>query len=76
MTVVLSEFIDSRSACTPRLDDAPCMAEPDTRAPTVETDMDVPVAEVAEVNNAVEIAPSIVCYCGLPLKRWYGEWFL
>ena len=65
--VVLSEFIDSRSACTPQHDDAPSMAEPDMSSPTIETDMDVPVAEVADVDNAVEIAPSIVCYCGLPV---------
>ena len=53
--------------------------------PTIETNVDVPVAKVAEVNDAVELAPSIVCYCGLPAarykirkrsSRWYGEWFI
>ena len=85
VTLVLSEFIDSTSACTPWRDDAPSMAESDMCTPTIETDVDVLVAEVAEVNNAVEITPSIVCYCGLPVarykirkwsSRWYGEWFL
>ena len=66
MTVILSEFIDSRSTCTTQRDDTPCMAEPDTHAPIVETNtraptvkarIDVPVAEVAEVNNVLELAP-------------------
>ena len=79
VSVVISEFIDSRSAHKPQRDDTPCIAEadtraptiePDTRAPTIETDIDVPVAKVAEVTNALKLAPSIVCYCGLPVARY------
>ena len=58
VAVVFSKFIDSRSVHTPQHD------ESDTHMPTIETDVDVPVAEVAEVNDAVELALSIVCYCG------------
>ena len=85
MTVVFSEFIDSRSVHTSGRGNAPSVAEPDTHMPTMEDNVDVPVAEVAEVNDAVELAPSIVCYCGLPVarykirkrsSRWYGEWFI
>ena len=42
------------------------MAEPDTHTPTIETNMDV---LVAKVTKAVKIAPSIVCYCGLPVAQ-------
>ena len=43
------------------------MAEPNMHTPTIETDVDVPVAEVTK---AVKIAPSIICYCGLPVAHY------
>ena len=69
------------------------MAEPNTNMP-IETDMHTPtvkasinvlVAEVAEVTDALELMLSIICYCGLPVaqykihkqtSQWYGEWFI
>ena len=66
--MVLSEFIDSRLTCTPQHDDALCMAEPDSRAPIIEThesiietDIDVLVAEVADVTDMLELTLSVVC---------------
>ena len=84
-TTVISEFIDYGSTQAIRRDDAPCAVEADELLATLEADIDMPVAEAVEANDAFELAPSIVCYCGLPVarykihkrtSRWYGEWFI
>lgn len=64
VAVGFAEYIDSHIEVehAPQHGGAPSMAESDAHTPTIETDVDVLVAEVTE---AVENVPSIVCYCGL-----------
>ena len=59
VAVVFAEYIDSHIEVehAPQHGDAPSVAESNTHTPTIETDVDVPVAEVTE---AVKITPSIV----------------
>ena len=66
VAVSFAQYIDSRIEVehAPQHGGALSVAEPNTHTPTIKTDVDVLVAEVTE---AVEIAPSIICYCGLPV---------
>ena len=61
----------------PQHGDALRVAEPDTHTPTIETDVDVPVAKVTA---AVKIAPSMYATVAFRLEtlpsRYRGQWFL
>ena len=46
----------------------PDEAKHGTHAPLIETAMDTSVSEA--ITKVVEIAPSVVCYCRLPVARY------